>query len=114
MAAWKEGRKEGEGRREMKGEWGEAFLSRASGSPAAGWSGWPLACGVLVACTSGGEGLARGDPCLEWHRHVLAVGPFHLVALVLFSPCVDVEWHRLPAWVDRGGKCCPACWQCPV
>ena len=84
---WPHGRKKGN-----EGRAGEAFLSRAPGSPAAGWSGWPLACGVLVACTSGGEGLARGDPCLECHRHVLAVGPFHLIALVLFMTLLQTHW----------------------
>ena len=110
------GRKGGE-RAKEDGEWKrgrEGFLTGPPGPTS--WMEW-VALGMRCACDvhfPGGEGLARGT--LAWGATVTSWlwGPSHLIALIPFSPCVDVEWHRLPAWVGRGGRCCPACWQCPV
>lgn len=62
MDAWKEGRKEGKGRREMKEEREGRLPVWAPGFPAAGWSGWPLACGVLVTRIPWRGGAGPGGP----------------------------------------------------
>lgn len=62
--------------------------------PPAGQSGWPLACGVLVTCTSlAGRGWLRGT--LAWSTTVTSWlwGPSHLIALIPFSPCVT--WNGI-------------------
>lgn len=116
MAAWKEGRKRGEGRRGNEREaGGKPSLSRASRVPSS-WVEW-VALGMRGACGVHFRrgGLARGTLAWVAPSHPGLMRPFHLVALVLFALSVCRRgMARLPAWVDRGGKCCPACWQCPV
>lgn len=114
MAAWKEGRKEKARRKKgnEEGRAGEAFLSRASGSPSS-WVEW-VALGMrgLVACTSGGEGWPRGTLPGVAPSHPWLWGHFTWCSRPVFSVCRrGMAYGSLLGWIV--GANAAACWQCP-
>ncbi|XP_032476145.1 uncharacterized protein LOC116747726 [Phocoena sinus] len=127
---WKEVREEGrkEGRRERRKKEGRNSRQRGrEDSSSLGSLGsrqpkgvgtreaWLLACCVLVTCTFLAGGAGSGGP-LPWSATVTPWlwGPFHFIALILSFPICKLGMASAPRLDGSWGRCCPACWQCPV